>query len=327
MITATVEHETLAGLAKKASKIQDCRYAVILHDKDLGSSHLHLAMTVENARSIESVAKDLKIPNNFIQKWDRRTNNLWSYLTHETSSASRVKVNYKHYLADPTKFVTNIDNFEELIKNPKHNTNELNTIISKILIGELTRKELLKPEMLQTYYDNMYKIDHAIKLRTESLKYNPPACNTKYIYGASGTGKTTKAIEIAISLYPNSYTVGSAPNDLLQDYTGEKCLIIDDFRPQNFDFVELLMLLDPIHRQRTHKSRYYNKPLASELIIITSTLPLHKTIDYYQSLNRNEDMKQLRRRIQTVTNMDSTTPVTMIYDEQLDDYVDLPKFD
>jgi len=318
MITATLEFETLDSLEIKAKIVKNSQYAVILHDKDMGSKHLHLAITLDVPITINALAKKLDVKPNFIQKWDRRTDNLWGYLVHQTDKAIGIKVKYDDYLSDNTKFRTNISKFESLVV--RKNTNiPIKQIVQKILVGDITRKQLLAPELIGFYYDNLYKIDHAIRLRTESLKYNPPDCTTTYIFGASGTGKTTQAIKIASKQYPNSFTIASAHNDLLQDYTGEKCLIIDDFRPENFEFVELLALLDPYHRQRTHKSRYYNKPLASELIIITSIYTLEKTIAYYQGFKLSEDMKQIRRRVQTLVNMNNPQ-LPLIYDEQIDDY-------
>jgi hypothetical protein len=322
MATSTKAYADLDTLEKLASAIPNANYAIILHDKDINASdHYHIAIEVKNPMTIQAIAKKLNTQPNFIAKWDKRIDNLWAYLLHNTNDATSTKADYKEYPQKPDKFRTNIKDFElASAKLLSGRNSKLNIIIDKLLAGEMTRKQLLQPEYLKTYYDNMNKIDKAIKLRTESLKYNPPTCETIYISGASATGKTTKAVKLAEQRYPDSYVVASTANDLLQDYTGEKCLIIDDFRPQDFPFIELLALLDPIHRQKTHRSRYYNKPLATKLIIITSILSLDDVADYYRNMTMHEDMKQLRRRVQTLITYEYDTITEYKYDEQIDGY-------
>jgi hypothetical protein len=321
MLTETTDYATIDELENLAKKLPNTEYAIILHDKDTGTDHYHLSMYFKNAKTITTVANKLKIQPNFIQKWDNRTDNLWSYLLHNTKDANNTKADYTEYLNNPNKLRTNIPDFEKRASFDPKGASPLDRTINQILDGTITRKQLLQPDQIKYYYKNLHKIDTAIKLRTESLKYNPPPCTTTYIHGLGGTGKTTQAMTIAQSLYPESYTMASSANDLLQDYTGEKCLIIDDFRPQDHEFTELLALLDPYHRQRTHRSRYYNKPLATELVIITTILPLEHVEHYYQSMNVHEDMKQLRRRITTQMYLDGTNVTNSVYDEQNDLYI------
>lgn len=248
-------------------------------------------------------------------------------MVHDTTDAKLHKADYKPYLENPDKFRTNIPNYSELVKaggdaaRKRASARELDELVSKILTGEVNKTQLLKPENIRTYYDNYTKIERALRLRTESLRTNPPTNTTLLLHGKSGTGKTTHAVRTATALYPDNYTVSSSHNDPLQDYQGEKCLILDDFRPQNYDFIDLLALLDPHHRQRSHKSRYYNKPIGTELIIITSTYSLDDIVRYYQQVHPDEDMKQIRRRIGQVTYLDATgNETTTLYNEQYDIY-------
>ena len=322
MMTATDQYEDLDSLEDKALRLPDVKYSVVTHDRDTGSNHYHLAIQIPNAMTINALANKLDIKANFIEKWDNRTYNMWAYMLHHTKDAKDLKADYTMYIDDPTKFRTNIQDYLSCTVPPAPGGKgaKLDSTIAKILTGEITRRELLKPENLTYYYENMRKIDNAIKLRTESLKYNPPACTTLYIHGGSGTGKTTKAMLLAQQLYADNYTVASTSNDLLQDYTGEKCLIIDDFRPQDHPFVELLALLDPYHRQRTHRSRYYNKPLATEMIIITSIYTLDATERYYKGINPYEELKQLRRLVQQTIELQPDSENSLYYDEQTDNY-------
>lgn len=319
MMTATTDYTDIATLEANAKKLK-ADYAIILHDQDNATAHYHLAMRFNSPTTIQNVAKKLNTEPNFIQKWDNRTDNLWSYLLHNTKEANNTKADYKNYTKNPLKFRTNIPDF---IKRAsfRPRARALDDYIQQILQGDITEKDLLKPDNLKFYYDNHNKLKKAIQLRTQSLVLNPPNCTTTYIYGLGGTGKTSEARRIAQQLYPNSYALASSPNDLLQDYTGEKCLIIDDFRPQDFEFNYLLALLDPYQRDRTHQSRYFNKPLATELIILTAPISFDEVQNYYQNMNTREDMRQLRRRISTIIHIanDKTLTAT-VYDDQLDDY-------
>jgi len=252
---------------------------------------------------------------------------MWAYLLHDTTDAKNTKADYTEYIGNAAKFRSNINNFLARCRAPSvnHGDGKLDQIISSILNGTMTKKQLLMPDILPIYHANYSKIDTALKLRNQSLIYNAPKCRTIYIHGKSGSGKTTLAQEIAIKEHKNDYAFASSQNDLLQDYAGEKCLIIDDFRNKQFDFINLLALLDPVHRQRSHQSRYYNKPLATELIIITSTVSFDNVMRDYEIWNPREDMKQLRRRVQTIKNTD--TGEELIYIEELDEYASLIDID
>lgn len=297
------------------------QWAIMTHDKDEGAKHYHIALQTTNPTSVKTIANYLNVAPNFVQIWRGKTANLWAYLTHNTDTATLTKAHYTDYLTDPNKFATNItDNSLFVRQNKKHSP--IDGLCEQILTGDLTKKQLLKPELIKTYWQYKNKIDKAIQLRTESLRYNAPLCQTMLINGLSGTGKSTYAINHAKALYTDNWAMASAGNDPLQDYTGEKCLIFDDWRPQDYPLQDLLALLDPNYRQRTHKSRYYNKPLATELIILTSTYTMDDIISYYSDNSHiNEDPKQLRRRIQTIiTCQPDYTHNTDTYNEQYDGY-------
>ena len=57
-----------------------------------------------------------------------------------------------------------------------------------------------------------------------------------YIYGTSGTGKTTFAKHIAQQRNLTTFISGSG-NDFLDGYTQEECIILDDFRGEKLEFL------------------------------------------------------------------------------------------
>lgn len=300
--------------------LANANFAIIRHDRDMASDHYHIAIAYDDPRAIKTVANALNMPDNFIQKWDNRRYNLWSYLTHKTQDASAEKYHYDDYLTDPTKCMANFD-LLTTINNTTYGIRKVNDqvrlVCHDILCGKITKRDLLQLDMIDFYWENKTKIDKAIQLRTESLLLNPPKCTTILICGRSGSGKTTRASELARLYAGASVCWASSANDPLQDYTDQKCIIFDDFRPQDYEWQNLLALLDPYFRQRTHQSRYYNKPLATELIILTTVLSIDDIIDYYDRVN-DEPKQQLRRRIQNILNLDYDE--SLIYDETSDSY-------
>ena len=118
--------------------------------------------------------------------------------------------------------------------------------------------------------------------------------------GDSGTGKTSYAKEIAYNNH-YSYYVSSGSNDVLDDYKGEDCIILDDLRPSCLGLSDLLKMLDN-NTASTVKSRYKNKVLECKMIIITTVLD----IDTFFSNVFKEDKEtviQLKRRCTTLVTM------------------------
>ena len=77
-----------------------------------------------------------------------------------------------------------------------------------------------------------------------------------YIQGATGTGKTSYSKMLA-EQKEYSYYISSSSNDILGDYKGQDCLILDDLRPSCMGLSDLLKMLDN-HTTSTVKSRYKN---------------------------------------------------------------------
>lgn len=148
-------------------------------------------------------------------------------------------------------------------------------------IDEPKRRNLLLKELDRTW-------ENYLKKRT----YEMDKKNVKVIFieGAPGSGKSTFAKQLAIN-NKKSYCVSSSSNDVLQDYTCEDYLILDDLRDNSFTFEDLLKLLDN-YVISTVKSRYRNKLFLGEYIVITSAKPL---CEWYKG--SNEDRQQLFRRI------------------------------
>jgi DNA replication protein DnaC len=327
MLVITPEHagDGLNWLENKARQLGDNleKYGVIYHDLDTANIHYHVALKLKQPTRLSTIAKQFEQAENLVKLWRRNEDNLWAYIAHNTKNAKAEKVNYTPYLNNPNKSRFDSDDTRQQCtydtnKSLKSDNAKIEKICLAIITGQLTERDLLAPEQAPTYWKHMTKIEKAIKIRNKTLRLYPPTCKTILITGDSGTGKTRYAIELAKQLYPKTWLMASAGNDPLQDYTGEKCIIFDDWRPQDYQLQDLLALLDPNYRQRTHKSRYYNKPLATELILITTNLTLDNIINHYTGYN-NEDPKQIRRRIHKIITMQQDyTAIIETYDEVMD---------
>jgi hypothetical protein len=148
-------------------------------------------------------------------------------------------------------------------------------------VDEPRRRNLLVKE-LETSWKN-YLQKRRFEMESKNVK-------VIFVEGKSGSGKSTFAKSLAVNNH-KTFCVSSSSNDILQDYTCEDYLILDDLRDTSFSFEDLLKLLDNFVIS-TVKSRYNNKLFLGEYIIITSAKPLS---EWY--LNVNEDRQQLFRRI------------------------------
>lgn len=284
-------------------------YGIILHDLDVGGDHYHVAIKLTQPMRLKAIADTYGQQPNIVEMWTGQVDNMWSYLTHQTKKAKAEKADYTPYLHDTTKSRWDSTDTQEKARHKKiakKTDNQVDLLAEQLILGTITKRELLQPDTVMTYWKNKTKLDRAMQVRTEALMVNPPNCKTYYIYGKSRTGKSSYARAIAEEKYPNQWAFASAGNDPLQDYMGEKCLILDDFRPQDYPLNQLLALIDPYHRNRTHKSRYYNKGLATELILITNVAPLEDVVDYYTAYTK-EDPRQITARIHKTIDMNDLT--------------------
>lgn len=148
-------------------------------------------------------------------------------------------------------------------------------------LDDVRRRNLLVRELKTTWENYLEK--RKFEMTTKKVK-------VIFVEGKAGSGKSTFAIGLAKN-NKKTYCVSSSSNDILQDYTCEDYLILDDLRDDTFTFVDLLKLLDNFVISSV-KSRYKNKMFLGEYIVITSAKPL---CDWYA--DTTEDRQQLFRRI------------------------------
>lgn len=175
------------------------------------------------------------------------------------------------------------------------------------------------------------KIENAFKYYAERQQVTKKDRQTECIYitGKSGSGKTTLARKIAENR-GLAYFVSSGSNDVMDGYCQEPVLILDDVRPECMQLSDFFKMLDP-HVASSVKSRYKNKYLNCELVILTSILKTDEFVEKSNKIhNRNggsdllgqnnsdadkEPVEQLNRRCQIYCEMDKDIIKISLWDK------------
>lgn len=276
------------------------KWAYILHDKDDTRPHYHIYINFAK-QSVDSalvakwfnlgyVDKDGKEQSgeNFIEKVKGRATDVFLYLIHGNDTQQ-----YKHQYS-PSEVTANFD-FGAEIANAKiighfdeYSYAQQIEYVEKLPISEKRRA-----------FDELEKL---WRLRCKWLSLHTDRnIEVIFVTGEGGTGKTyyTKKLLASMGL---DFCVSSASNDLMQDYLGQKALILDDCRDKTFEsFEDCLKFLDN-HTASSVKSRFANKVFNGDLIAITSAKPLFKWFRGKNSSGNEynltkEDFVQLYRRI------------------------------
>lgn len=192
---------------------------------------------------------------------------------------------------------------------------DIDWLISKILIGEITKQQiLLTDEYYNVYALNSRRCDDAFNVygqrkayrSLQALKEGKYRLTVLFIKGESGQGKTrfannliNKTIQDAKDTLNEDWTVyNGATANVLDDYNGDEIIFLDDLRGNCMSASDWLRLLDPYNASPA-KARYRNKPVvASRCIIITATQdPLEYFYYVRQKGDISEALDQFIRRV------------------------------
>lgn len=271
------------------SAIKD--WACILHDKDNTREHYHIAVRLKDSYDTKYIAEWFGIGENFISKVKGRWSDMLKYLIHENAPE-------KHQY--PEEEV--LSNFDWKVEKDKVSGEERkNEIINNIVDG--TIREYNYTDSVNAIENDKYRIsiDRAFKYRLDRIKGVERHMECIFITGDSGVGKTTYARKLANEKNYSVY-VSSGSNDILDDYKGQDCIILDDLRGSSMGLADLLKMLDN-NTASTVKSRYKNKVLECKLIIITTTESIDRFFKNVFSDNE-ETIIQLQRRCETHIRME-----------------------
>ena len=325
---------TLSSLKPPPTKI-----AMILHNNDLkedgvtpAEDHIHIVIEFEGPRSVSQVAKELMVEEQWLQIWRGKKENAYSYLIHATDnskdkyqySPTEVKANFDYisYLKEISNKVTRVNRITSKKK--------IETILDLIGNGDKSVKEVKEQLSGSEYANNADKIKKAHELYLErkaselhkEMIANNEMVEVHWFYGVSETGKSYLAEQLASR--GGEYYKSTTTKDAFQFYQAEPICIMDELRPGNIPFSELLTLVNPFGRGNiTVSSRFYNKALALRTIYITSP---YDPVSFYKAYNLTgsaDSGNQLYRRLSSVLKFDMDFICNMRYEPCLDKYVEI----
>lgn len=300
-IESRVEYfsEPIGDILRRYKTIK--KYAYILHDKDADASpHYHIYVNFgKSGVDSKIVAQWFGVQESCVERIKGRATDMLLYLTHGQESQ-------KHkYQYSPSEVIANFD-FEAEIEKSKI----LGDFKKYSYAQQLKYIDTLPIAEKKTAFGTLEKL---WKIHCQVLSLEPNRdIDVMFIYGKTGTGKTTYAKRYAEG---RGYDccISSSSNDPWQDYLGQKCMILDDARDTTFDkFEDFLKIIDN-HTSSSIQARYGNKVFSGELIIITSSVPL----SYWYKFSNREDLKQMYRRITAYVEI--TREEIAVYSE-LDDF-------
>lgn len=290
--------------------IQDWLY--ILHDKDtyteedekknsahkagsLKKAHYHIFLRLKDSTDSKYIAAAFGVEEQYINKIKGKWVDVLLYATHRNAPDK--------YQYDDSEVISNFDfsTVRDKEEKKKNDNKILDAIIDGIDTGEIREYNLTDYISMKDYIKFERQIKRAFEYRTQRQKGINREMNCIYIQGVSGAGKTTYAKRIAEDK-KYSYYISSGSNDVLDDYKGEDCIILDDLRPSCMGLSDLLKMLDN-NTASSVKSRFKNKVLECKLIIITTTLPIETFFRNVFS-EELESAIQLYRRCSVMIKMD-----------------------
>ena len=313
--------ENFNMLLKAIESLTPKRWAYIYHDRDThedGSKvdkHVHFVLEFQNARSINAIAKILNEKPQQIEKWDGSVTNAYSYLLHRTTNATH-KFQYEikdvHANFD---FAALIEKSEKKLSNRKNNDQKIiNELLDKFDLGLISESELANQLTGSQYSKAMHRIKavnfkrqqrNAAKWRAEMIKNNQ-SIRIIWIFGNSGTGKTRLARDLGAK-FAGDYFISGSSRDPFESYNSERFIILDELRPRVFSYSDLLKMFDPFNLEASAASRYYDKILSADTIVITSPfdpINFYKGLIKPYSLDPDVDtLEQLLRRISLLINV------------------------
>lgn len=290
-------------------------WAYIIHNKDKKKEdqnnnktqdlkvreHVHVVLKYKNPQTIKRVAQLFKDKENYVEIWAGRINNAYSYLIHGTNHAQnkhQYEVNEVHASFN---FSKRIHEIEEQVK--LTNKVNLKEVITSYAVNDIDYDELIETLGIvnvaknQTLINNIEKIKEKESQKKWLEKFKGHQQVNLWLVGRAGAGKTVYAEKL---LRNENYIVLGNSNDYFQNYRGQHYIILNDLRPKNLKYADLLRILDPYSIKYTF-GRYHNRPLLSEMIIISSPFSPEQFYNYSSIANKEIDtFEQLNRRVFTI---------------------------
>lgn len=280
-------------------------YVIICHDRDVDEHgrpikpHIHIYLNFgQSNATFQNVANWFGIDEHCVNRVKGHMYDVVRYYTHQDYPE-------KAYYA-PHEMVSDLDIEQFLSSHPM--MANLDNILDKCAAGVITRfnyDKFIHPVIFAKHESKIKKAwefaDHVHELKTAGHR----SCNTIWVYGESGTGKTTVCRLLSDAQEQPVYQTATG-RDPFSHYCGEPVVIIDDLRPnEQMSYVDLLKMVDPHHSCPVH-SRYRNKILKCDQIFITTALS-PEAFAAACNLSADDSCIQLYRRLAEVWHVTTDT--------------------
>lgn len=280
--------EDVEKICKEHTTIK--KYAMCLHDQDQNENgeslkaHYHVLLHFGRSIDTGNCESWFGCSSSAVEKIKGRWKDALLYLIHKNSPQ-------KHqYPVEAVK--ASFDFADELARaeRAEKQAKLAQTLATSVISGEKSYRQAFR-ELSEYDYtkDGTRFLRDAYSIYSRNLSPNR-ALEVIFIYGATGTGKTTLA-KLLAEAEGKDYYISASGGDPMGDYMGEKVLILDDVREESFSFVEWLKLLDN-NTNSAIRSRYNNKVFTGDTIYITSA---SNPVLWFVGLF--EDKSQFYRRI------------------------------
>lgn len=313
-------------------RLKPKEWAYIVHNKDTDGQgqpiipHVHVMLCFDNARSLSNVAKLLGDRPQYIEKWDDRPNNGFSYLTHRCKTSQK-DGDYQYDFAevnasfDYSALMQQIST--EIAEAKTEHEGGVKPLLNALYCGTMSKAEVeerLSGSQMARYahqIDTVWakRLERQAQIWRDEMQQQGKKVETIWVYGEAGTGKTRWATQYAEKLGQEYFVAGST-RDIFQAYGGQHTLILDELRPASIPYADLLRITDPysIRSEVMAPSRYNDRAIACDTIIITTpydpgqfyteTFRVKNTLQYCSTI---DSFDQLLRRLSTIIRMTKTT--------------------
>lgn len=315
-------------------------YLIILHDKDGDKDgnpvkpHFHIFLYFINPKSASFVAKKFNDQDNRVQLWHKKHKekqsdlNSWncaiSYACHLTSKAR--KENKHQYSPDEAR--TSIKNYaevlEEIEKEVSEKVDKLNekarmialTNVSKITDlldgyrdGLLSYEDIMQhttaSQRTPSFMSHLRSVtkeilDEKYKIFEKEMASKNEPIKVRWVVGKTGTGKSSFSRDYAKNVLGVTPYIAQNAKSTFDDYSQEKCIIFEEFGPNEIPLKEMLILLDNWAYDKRATARYRHRTLTpTKGFIINSRLSIS---EFWKAIKDPEkgSVSQMYRRISEI---------------------------